>query len=309
MKNLIRTLSLLKEKALPILNQTLCYRDGKILYTDLVQNVTIHSNLDIEQTVYNKYLVKIGGEDKFPILRQLKDKVLCVSLEAKTFEILFKNLAKYTGKDTLTVNEKFTGVFFNKELQCISACDTHRFKTVPCEVLESVSISNTLTSDIWKIIKFFKSDIIRIYQDLDYVEITDDKNFSITIKRIEHLPDVKEVTPELYSYRVKIETDLKTLKDEIPVLISFQDSLTALLFDIENKVCIVQNTDFDYKKSWDITLIEEEHTADLSNLSLFMPYLAKSISTDLPYNFGINLNFLESTEFRYESFKNAMIHV
>ena len=309
MKNLIRTLNLLKHKTFLILDKTLCYRDGKILYTDLVQNVTIYSNLDIEQTVYNKYLVKIGGEGDFPTFRELKDKVLCVSLESKRFEILFKDIVKYTGKDTLTVNEKFTGVYFNKELQCISACDTNRFKTVPCEVLESVSISNTLTPDIWKIIKFFKSGVINIYQDLEYIEITDDKNFSITMRRIEHLPDVKVVTPELYSYRVKIEADLKELKDEIPVLKSFQDKLSALWFDIENKVCIVQNTDFDYKKSWDITLIEEEHIADFSNLSLFMPYLSKSISTDLPYNFGINLNFLESTEFRYESFKNAMIHV
>ena len=308
MKNLIRTLSLLKDKALPVINQTLCYRDGKILYTDLVQNVTIHSNLDIEQTVYNKYLVKIGGEGDFPTFRELKDKVLCVSLESKRFEILFKDIVKYTGKETIT-NERFTGVFFNKELQCISACDTHRFKTVPCGVLESVSISNTLTNDVWKIIKFFKSDIINIYQDLDYVEITDDKNFSITMRRIEHLPDVKVVTPELYTYRVKIHADLKELKDEIAVLKSFQDKLSSLWFDIENRVCVVQNTDFEYRKSWNITLIEEEHTADLSNLSLFMPYLAKSISTDLPYNFGINLNFLESTEFRYESFKNAMIHV
>ena len=308
MKNLIRTLSLLKDKALPVINQTLCYRDGKILYTDLVQNVTIHSNLDIEQTVYNKYLVKIGGEGDFPTFRELKDKVLCVSLESKRFEILFKDIVKYTGKETIT-NERFTGVFFNKELQCISACDTHRFKTVPCGVLESVSISNTLTNDVWKIIKFFKSDIMNVYQDSEYIEITDDKNFSITIKRIEHLPDVKVVTPELYTYRVKIHADLKELKDEIAVLKSFQDKLSSLWFDIENRVCVVQNTDFEYRKSWNITLIEEEHTADLSNLSLFMPYLAKSISTDLPYNFGINLNFLESTEFRYESFKNAMIHV
>lgn len=105
------------------------------------------------------------------------------------------------------------------------------------------------------------------------------------------------------------KADLKELKDEIAVLKSFQDKLSSLWFDIENRVCVVQNTDFEYRKSWNITLIEEEHTADLSNLSLFMPYLAKSISTDLPYNFGINLNFLESTEFRYESFKNAMIHV
>ena len=309
MKNLIRTLKLFNQRGLIILNNTLCYREGQITYTNLTQDVRINGTLDIEAAVYNKFLVKVDKEDEFPIFRELKDKVLCVSLESKRFEILFKDIVKYTGKDTLTVNEKFTGVFFNKELQCISACDTHRFKTVPCGVLESVSISNTLTNDVWKIIKFFKSDIINIYQDLDYVEITDDKNFSITMRRIEHLPDVKVVTPELYTYRVKIHADLKELKDEIAVLKSFQDKLSSLWFDIENRVCVVQNTDFEYRKSWNITLIEEEHTADLSNLSLFMPYLAKSISTDLPYNFGINLNFLESTEFRYESFKNAMIHV
>lgn len=304
MKNLIRTLSLLKEKALPVLNQTLCYREGQITYTNLTQDVRINGTLDIEAAVYNKFLVKIDKEDEFPILRELKDKVLCLSLGAKSFEILFKDIAKHTGKENIT-HEKFTGIFFNKELQCVSACDTHRFKTVPCEVLESVSISNTLTSDIWKIIKFFKSETINVYQDLAYVEITDDKNFSITMRRIEHLPDVKVVVPGLFSYKVKIHTDLKELKDEIPVLKSFQDKLSALWFDIENKVCIVENTDFNYRKSWNITLIKEMHIADFSNLSLFMPYLAKNTN----YSFGLNLNFLESTEFRYDCYSRAMIHV
>ncbi len=308
MKNLIRTLKLFNQKGLIILNNTLCYREGQITYTNLTQDVRINGTLDIEAAVYNKFLVKVDKEDEFPILRQLKDKVLCVSLDAKRFEILFKTLTKYTGKELIN-DVKFTGIYFNKELQCISACDTHRFKTVPCEVLESVSISNTLTSDIWKIIKFFKSEVIRIYQDLEYIEITDDENFSVTMRRIEHLPDIKVVVPGLFSYRVKIHADLKELKDEIAVLKSFQDKLSALWFDIENKVCIVQNTDFDYKKSWDITLTKEEHTADLSNLSLFMPYLSKSITIDFPYNFGINLNFLETTEFRYDTYSSAMIHI